>query len=508
MSLPFLPCFSSLFLLLVIFHIPTSNGEPARFECNNTYNGVTAANYTNNSIFQTNLKILLPSLSSNVSLTKGFYNTSIGEGSDKVYGLVLCRGDVPPDTCRNCTNFASADLLSRCQSRSSAIWYDLCQVQYSDTNFFDFSTTIWWFWVWSEINMTDSGVEPFKTARGQLMRDLANKAAYEPWRGMFATGELNYSSTNNVYGLMQCKPVISAEACHKCLEDATGFIPTCCDSRIGGRVVSEVCNLRFEDRNFFGESLVGGPAPSPTLPPSSPGTNKKSSRIIVFLIPAIAVAIIMFIIAVVLLRKKKINSRMRKADTSIMDLEGSDIFFQIDFEMIRVATDDFSDENKLGEGGFGPVYKGILPADGREIAVKRLSKNSGQGVEEFMNEVVLVAKLQHRNLVRLYGCCVEKQEKLLIYEYIPNRSLDSFLFDQEKRPSLIWEHRFKIIVGIARGLLYLHEDSRLRIIHRDLKASNILLDADMTPKISDFGMAKIFGGDETRGNTRRIAGTL
>ncbi|XXG59588.1 hypothetical protein AAC387_Pa04g1645 [Persea americana] len=452
MSLPFLPCFSSLCLLMVIFHIPTSNGEPAKFECNNTYNGITAANYTSNSIFHTNLKILLPSLSSNVSLTKGFYNTSIGEGSDKVYGLVLCRGDVPPDKCRNCTDFASADLLSRCQSRSSVIWYDLCQVQYSDTNFFDFSRTIWWFWVHSMINMTDSEVEPFSNSRAQLMRDLANKAAYEPWLGMFATGELNYTSTNNVYGLMQCKPVISEEDCHKCLEDAVSKIPECCDSSIGGRVVSEVCSLRFENSNFFGKSLVGGPAPSP------PGTNKKSSRIIVFLIPAIAAAIILFIIVVVLLRKKKSYSQMRKTDTSTTDLEESDIFFHIDFEMIRVATDDFSEENKLGEGGFGPVYKGILPADGREIAVKR--------------------------------------------------SLDNFIFDQERRPSLTWEYRFKIIGGIARGLLYLHEDSRLRIIHRDLKASNILLDEDMTPKISDFGLAKIFGGDQTRGSTLRIAGTF
>ncbi|KAJ8618012.1 hypothetical protein MRB53_014198 [Persea americana] len=294
MSPPFLPCLSSL-LLLVIFHIPTPNGaEPAGFECNNnTYDGKIEANYTNNGIFHTNLKILLPSLSSNVSPTKGFYNTSIGEGSDKVYGLVLCRGDIPPDTCRNCTNFASADLLSQCQSRSSAIWYDLCQVQYSDTNFFDFSTAIWWFWVHSMINMTASEVEPFKTARGQLMRDLANKAAYDPWGRMFATGNLSYSSTNNVYGLMQCKPVISAEACHKCLEDATGFIPKCCDSTIGGRVVSEVCNLRFEDRNFFRESK-----------PPPPDNN--SSRIIVILIPTIAIAIILSIIVVVLLRKKKV----------------------------------------------------------------------------------------------------------------------------------------------------------------------------------------------------------
>ncbi|KAI3737086.1 hypothetical protein L2E82_27081 [Cichorium intybus] len=176
------------------------------------------------------------------------------------------------------------------------------------------------------------------------------------------------------------------------------------------------------------------------------------------------------------------------------------------FQSISSATNNFSSTNKLGEGGFGAVYKGKL-VDGQEVAVKRLSRSSEQGVKEFKNETELIAKLQHTNLVRLIGCCIEKKEKILVYEYMPNKSLDSFLFDPTKKGLLDWNARFVIIDGIAQGLLYLHRFSRLRIIHRDLKASNILLDDYLKPKISDFGMAKLFGINESEANTSRVVGT-
>ncbi|KAI6704347.1 hypothetical protein NL676_007309 [Syzygium grande] len=231
----------------------------------------------------------------------------------------------------------------------------------------------------------------------------------------------------------------------------------------------------------------------------------------------------------------------RKMKQSRRSVEGESLSFCIgiatihkslrfDFGTIRAATDDFSDSMKLGQGGFGAVYKGQL-SNGREIAVKRLSQNSSQGQVEFKNEVILLARLQHRNLVRLLGFCLEGVERLLIYEFVPNSSLDQFIFgmflrlsflksntremikspskrvDPQKRVNLNWNRRHKIIMGVARGMLYLHEDSRLRIIHRDLKASNILLDLDMNPKISDFGMARLFELDQTQAETNRIVGT-
>ncbi|XP_021809334.1 G-type lectin S-receptor-like serine/threonine-protein kinase SD1-29 isoform X3 [Prunus avium] len=178
-----------------------------------------------------------------------------------------------------------------------------------------------------------------------------------------------------------------------------------------------------------------------------------------------------------------------------------------DFDSISIATSDFSITNKLGEGGFGPVYRGKLQ-EGKEIAVKRLSSSSVQGIEEFKNEMRLISKLQHKNLVRLMGCCIKDDEKLLIYEFMPNKSLDTLLFSPMRRAELDWAKRFNIIQGVARGLLYLHHDSCLKVIHRDLKVSNILLDEKMSPKISDFGLARIFEGTQNLANTQKVVGTL
>ncbi|XP_019102819.1 G-type lectin S-receptor-like serine/threonine-protein kinase SD1-13 isoform X2 [Beta vulgaris subsp. vulgaris] len=201
---------------------------------------------------------------------------------------------------------------------------------------------------------------------------------------------------------------------------------------------------------------------------------------------------------------EKTKSYMLQGDPSYLHkLEELPLF---EFEKLATATNNFHDSNKLGQGGFGPVYKGKLE-DGQEIAVKRLSIASLQGVKEFMNEVMVISKLQHRNLVKLLGCCVEDQEKMLVYEYMPNKSLDAYIFDPLKQQSLDWTTRMSIIEGICRGLLYLHRDSRLKIIHRDLKAANILLDENFNSRISDFGTARIFGVDQNHADTTRVVGT-
>ncbi|WVZ99117.1 hypothetical protein U9M48_044464 [Paspalum notatum var. saurae] len=246
-------------------------------------------------------------------------------------------------------------------------------------------------------------------------------------------------------------------------------------------------------------------------------SKKKVNIVVAIVVSLTALAILLAIVGFFIWRAKKVRARKPGSSIGRAGLHsnegsegkdhGDDLELPIyDFKTIAVATDGFSTENKLGEGGFGPVYKGKLE-DGREIAVKTLSRTSAQGLQEFKNEVLLIAKLQHRNLVRLIGCSISGPEKILIYEYMENKSLDYFLFDATKSKILNWQTRYRIIEGIARGLLYLHQDSRYRIIHRDLKTSNILLDKEMTSKISDFGMARMFGSDDAQINTLRVVGT-
>ncbi|ESQ28131.1 hypothetical protein EUTSA_v10018598mg [Eutrema salsugineum] len=175
------------------------------------------------------------------------------------------------------------------------------------------------------------------------------------------------------------------------------------------------------------------------------------------------------------------------------------------FQVLVSATKNFHQTHKLGEGGFGPVFKGRLP-DGRDIAVKKLAQASRQGKNEFVNEAKLLAKVQHRNVVNLWGYCTHGDDKLLVYEYVVNESLDKVLFKSNRRSEIDWKKRLEIITGIARGLLYLHEDAPNCIIHRDIKAGNILLDEKWVPKIADFGMARLYQEDATHVNTR-VAGT-
>ncbi|KAL2324338.1 hypothetical protein Fmac_023396 [Flemingia macrophylla] len=428
----------------------------------------------------------------------------------------MCRGDVPFQQCGQCVLNATHKLSSDTEcsfSKQAVIWYDECMVRYSNHSIFSIVDTI------PSVDLQNTANISNQASFMRLLFDTINQTADKAATGAkkYATNQTNISGFQSLYCLVQCTQDLSPQYCRTCLSNAIGLLPWCCEGKQRGRILNPSCNVRYELYPFYRTDTSASPpspapsasvpqAPTPTSSSNSGGSSGISSGTIVAIVVPIAVAVLLLIVGIWILSKraaKKRNSAQDpKSGTDIITVES----LRYDFSTIEAATNKFSDANKLGQGGFGEVYKGLLPS-GQVVAVKRLSKSSGQGGQEFKNEVEVVAKLQHRNLVRLLGFCLEGEEKILVYEFVVNKSLDYILFDLDKKISLDWTTRYKIVKGIGRGIQYLHEDSTLKIIHRDLKASNVLLDGNMIPKISDFGMARIFGADQTQANTNRIVGT-
>ncbi|XP_059436948.1 cysteine-rich receptor-like protein kinase 10 [Corylus avellana] len=491
------------FSMLITYHSQTGTEAALTYFDHFCPNTTTS---TANSTYRSNLNHLFAYLSSNATSNLEFYNASAGNSIDMAYGLFLCRGDLLAGACRDCVAGAIEDVVVRCPDEKVVVaWYDECMLHYS--NRYIFSTMVPDPTSYLSSTQSVSEVNRFDELVRATMNDLATGVSnVVSGAKKFGTKEAKFTASQTLYTLVQCTPDLSGYDCSRCLEIAMTYLPGCCSGKKWVIVLFPSCILRYDVYPFYLTVNTSAPMPNPELAPPLPrhGKGQISLVAIVAIIAAISVCSMLFVVGCFLTR------RARKKDNAIQ--EGAVLLqllmiLQFDFATIEAATNNFSNDNKLGEGGFGAVYKGIL-FNRQKITVKRLSKSSGQGAGEFKNEVVVVAKLQHRNLVRLLGFCLEREEKILVYEFVQNKSLDYFLYDIERQRQLDWSTRYKIMEGIARGILYLHQDSRLRIIHRDLKVSNVLLDEDMNPKVSDFGMAKIFGVDQTRGNTRRIAGTF
>ncbi|XP_057442353.1 cysteine-rich receptor-like protein kinase 44 [Lotus japonicus] len=483
-------CFQSFLLLMIMV------SDQARAQPNFTpYCMNNKGNYTVNSTYHNNLNTLLSNLLSNTEFNYGFYNSSYGQGIDKVSAIALCRGDLKRDECLTCLNNSRFNLTLHCPNQKEAIGYiEECILRYSNRTILgemEVSPSI----IMSNVGNDVIDVDEFNKVLGSLLNSLRTKAMSGDSRLKYATEIVSSPNLPDLYGLAQCTPDLSSQQCGSCLSGAIGEVPSCCDRKLGGRITRPSCSIRYEGNHFYEDD-----APPPIS--TSDGKSNTSKIAIAVAVPVVVVLVIISIC--IYLRVKKPSKKFENDDYD--DEIETNESLQFNFDTIRVATNDFSDSNKIGEGGFGAVYSGKL-TNGQDIAVKRLSMNSGQGDIEFKNEVLLVAKLQHRNLVRLLGFSLKGRERLLIYEFVPNKSLDYIIFDQTRKAQLDWEMRHKIIHGIARGLLYLHEDSRLRIIHRDLKASNILLDDELNAKIADFGMARLIVVDQTQENTNRIVGT-
>ncbi|CAH8368953.1 unnamed protein product [Eruca vesicaria subsp. sativa] len=459
--------------------------------------------------YDTNRGLILSSLASKVSAQGGFFNDSIGEGTDRVYALGMCIQGAEPDVCSKCIDSASNALLDKCPNQTEGLnWPEvriLCMIRYSNTSFFGSLKAEPPFHIANPADIRYDLTVFDQVLQGLATRMIASATSPSSKRKYYAVDIAPLTSFPSIFALMQCTPDLSLEDCHICLRENVADYESSFRGKQGGISYRSSCVFRWELRPFSEAFRDITLAPPPEEGNVTNTKTKKGSETVSIVIPTTIIVIFLVLLALGFF----IYRRRKSCRALVYQGSSTDITFtpslQFDFKTIEAATKNFSESNKIGQGGFGDVFKAVL--NGREVAVKRLSKTSGQGAREFKNEAVLVAKLQHKNLVRLFGFCVEGEEKILVYEFVPNKSLDYFLFDPSIQGQLNWKMRYNIIVGIARGVLYLHQDSLLTIIHRDLKASNILLTANMNPKISDFGLATIFGTEQTRGSTNRIAGT-
>ncbi|XP_074270051.1 cysteine-rich receptor-like protein kinase 8 [Silene latifolia] len=513
-------------LLLIYFPILLSmiiNLKPL-LAANYFANDCSNTTFASNSKYQTNLNTLFQDLTSNATKCYGYYNATAGVGTnDVVYGHILCRGDQSTSSCQNCVTMATmTDLpVTYCPNKKwGIIWYKECMVRYSNESFFGILDNHWW--KQSETQNVTGNVTQFLDITDDMLINIVNQAAGGGSNIKYGTGAVGYSNLETVYGLVQCTPDLSNYDCKECLVEAIARFPIC----KGSSLFRPSCNAQFETYPFFNgkATLTGKPPPTSNTtgtgtgtvilsPSSTPSRNSSKSKtspakviaiaVSLALLSAVLVAII--IICFVIRRRKSKPNDAEAHQTGEEDFTTRESLLY-DMTTLRTATNDFLNENKLGEGGYGSVYKGTL-SNGEEVAVKRLSRRSRKGAQEFKNEILLVAKLHHKNLARLLGFALNENEKLLVYEYVPNKSLDHFVFDPVKQAQLDWRLRYNIILGIAKGMLYLHQDSGLKIIHRDLKASNILLDLDMNPKIADFGLARMFDYDKSQSKTSRLVGT-
>ncbi|URD76867.1 hypothetical protein MUK42_25261 [Musa troglodytarum] len=419
----------------------------------------------------------------------GFGSSQVGSGPDGNYGLGQCYGDLSSLDCALC--YAEArTVLPKCFPYSGGrIFLDGCFMRSENYSFF------------TEYTGPEDKVKCGNaTRKGRVFEQMAQQALQEatdkaPGNGGYAkasaleSGGLNESA----YVLANCWRTLNESSCRACLKNASASVVGCLPWS-EGRALNTGCFLRYLDTNFLNAD-------------QSSGLGRRS---IIAMVVAIGSALMVvgvgLTVGLFMWKQRKLNKKRGANNASRLASALYDSNLNFKYSTLEKATGGFSISNKLGQGGFGTVYKGTL-SDGREIAVKRLFFNNKHRVSDFYNEVNIISSVEHKNLVRLLGCSCSGPESLLVYEFLPNKSLDRFLFDQENGKALDWRKRFNIITDTAEGLSYLHENPKVKIIHRDIKASNILLDLKFRAKIADFGLARSFQDDKSHISTA-IAGTL
>ncbi|KAJ9176356.1 hypothetical protein P3X46_011676 [Hevea brasiliensis] len=442
----------------------------------------------NATIFVPNFVATMENISEQMR-TSGFGVAVTGSGLDTNYGLAQCYGDLSLLDCVLCYAEARTVLPQCYPYNGGRIFLDGCFMRSENYSFFE------------EYKGPGDEVVCGNTTRknstfGESAKQAVSTAVSSaPNNKGYARAQMAVPGTNeSAYVLADCWRTLNASSCRACLENASASILKCLPWS-EGRALNTGCFMRYSDRNFLN--------PVPT-------NGRSRGSVIVIVVSVVSSLLVLGVgvtIGIYIWKQRYIQKKRRGSNDAhklVKTLNDSSLNFK--YSTLEKATGSFDDGNKLGQGGFGSVYKGVLP-DGREIAVKRLFFNNRHRAADFYNEVNMISSVEHKNLVRLLGCSCSGPESLLVYEFLPNKSLDRFIFDQNKGKALTWEKRYDIIIGTAEGLVYLHENSKNRIIHRDIKASNILLDSRFRAKIADFGLARSFQEDKSHISTA-IAGTL
>ncbi|CAD5327144.1 unnamed protein product [Arabidopsis thaliana] len=441
---------------------------------------------------------LFSSLPSNVVANGGFYNASFGRDSknNRVHVVALCRRGYEKQACKTCLEHVIEDTKSKCpRQKESFSWvtdeFDdvSCSLRYTNhstlgklellpitinpnPNSIDskFNNMTMFSQEW--IAMVNRTLEAASTAENSSVLKY------------YSATRTEFTQISDVYALMQCVPDLSPGNCKRCLRECVNDFQKQFWGRQGGGVSRPSCYFRWDLYPYYRafDNVVRVPAPPPQASSTiiDYGRDEKSfqgSNIAIIVVPSV-INLIIFVVLIFSWKRKQSHTIIN----DVFDSNNGQSMLRFDLRMIVTATNNFSLENKLGQGGFGTVYKGILPS-GQEIAVKRLTKGSGQGGMEFKNEVLLLTRLQHRNLVKLLGFCNEKDEEILVYEFVPNSSLDHFIFDEEKRrlekeeeeeeeelPAFVWkrwiEGRFaEIIDPLAAPSNNISINEVMKLIH-------------------------------------------
>ncbi|KAK7393278.1 hypothetical protein VNO78_21829 [Psophocarpus tetragonolobus] len=427
---------------------------------------------------------------------KHFATAESVSGTSPVYAMFQCVKYLSNADCATCLTAAATSIrnCSATTNNGARVVYDGCFLRYESNEFFDETSLAGNSMVCGNEKAVEAAT--FNTIVQQVLMDL--KVATPKITGFFAATKTQVVD-GAIYAIAQCAETFTQDTCSKCLAIEQSNIQGCLPNTNGRAFDPPGCFMRYSDKPFFADNQTIDISP---LVKQGGSSSKK------WVIFSGAIGGVVFVVILLLLFTwhKESQSPKRVPKAYILGETELKAPTKYKYSDLKVATKNFSEKNKLGQGGFGAVYKGTMK-NGKVVAVKKLlSGKSSKIDDDFESEVTLISNVNHKNLVRLLGCCSKGQDRILVYEYMANTSLDKFLFG-ERKCLLNWRQRYDIILGIARGLAYLHEEFHVSIIHRDIKTGNILLDEEFQPKISDFGLVKLLPEDQSHLSTR-FAGTL